>query len=97
MSPPHPRALERNLLPHAGHEFGLWRREVSWKGGLSHEPQRSPGSSAAGPVSVALREMWWRKSATERLNANVVEPGVENVLLVAARLEADAGLGCIAG
>ena len=21
-----PRALERKLLPHAGHEFGLWRR-----------------------------------------------------------------------
>jgi hypothetical protein len=24
------------------HEFGLWRREVSWEGGLSHESQRSP-------------------------------------------------------
>jgi hypothetical protein len=28
--------------PPPGHEFGLWRREVSWERGLSHESQRSP-------------------------------------------------------
>jgi hypothetical protein len=27
------------------HEFGLWRREASWEGGLSHESQRSPAVS----------------------------------------------------
>ena len=45
MSPPHPRARKRKLLPHAGHEFGLWRCDVSWEGGLSHDSQRSPVAS----------------------------------------------------
>jgi len=30
-----PRARNRKLLAHPGHEFGLWRREVSWEGGLA--------------------------------------------------------------
>jgi hypothetical protein len=54
MSPPHPRARKRKLLPHAGHEFGLWHREVSWQGGLSHESQQSPVASppAACPLTA---------------------------------------------
>jgi len=40
-----PRARNRTLLAHSGHEFGLWRREVSWEDGLSHEPQQSPVAS----------------------------------------------------
>ena len=30
-----PRARKRKLLAHPGHEFGLWRHEVSWEGGLA--------------------------------------------------------------
>ena len=49
-----PRALQRKLLPHAGHEFGLWRREVSWEGGLSRKSQQSPvaSPSAACPPTA---------------------------------------------
>ena len=48
--------LETALL--AGHEFGLWRREVSWNRGLSHESQQSavasPRAAASkGPVAHA--------------------------------------------
>jgi hypothetical protein len=57
------RARNRKLLPHAGHEFGLWRREVSWEGGLSHEPQQSAVASppaacrltACRPVAASRR------------------------------------------
>ena len=50
-----PRARKRKLLPHAGHEFGLWRREVSWEGGLSRKSQQSPVVSppAACPPTVS--------------------------------------------
>ena len=34
-----PRARKRKLLAHPSHEFGLWRREVSWERGLPHESQ----------------------------------------------------------
>ena len=49
-----PRARNRKLLAHPGHEFGLWRREVSWEGGLSHEPQQLPVASppAVCPLTV---------------------------------------------
>ena len=35
-------ARKGKFLPHPGHELGLWHREVSWEGDLSHELQRSP-------------------------------------------------------
>ncbi len=58
-----PRARNRKLLPQPGHEFGLWRRAVSWEGGLSHEPQQSSGASpptvcpptACPPVAASRR------------------------------------------
>ena len=57
MSPPHPRALERKLLPRPGHEFGLWRRAVSWEGGLSRKSQQSPvvSPNAACPPTASGR------------------------------------------
>jgi len=45
MSPPHPRARKRKVLAQPSHEFGLWRREVSWNRGLSHESQQSAVAS----------------------------------------------------
>jgi hypothetical protein len=49
-----PRARKRKLLPHPGHEFGLWRREVSWEGSLSHEsqPWQVASPSAACPPTA---------------------------------------------
>ena len=48
-----PRALQRNLLPHAGHEFGLWRREGPWTErfrflGREHRNRQRPGSLRSG-------------------------------------------------
>ncbi len=54
-----PRARKRKLLAHPSHEFGLWRREVSWESGLSHESQQSPVASppAASPPAAASRRL----------------------------------------
>jgi len=51
-----PRARKRKLLAHPSHEFGLWRREVSWEGGLSHEPQQSPGASPPAAIRSCARD-----------------------------------------
>ena len=47
-------SITGNSSGEPSHEFGLWRREVSWEGGLSHESQRSP---VASPL-----DDWSRKS-----------------------------------
>ena len=53
-----PRARKRKLLPHPCHQFGLWRREVSWERGLPHESQPSPVAcppTACPPVAASRR------------------------------------------
>ena len=58
-----PRALERKLLAHAGHEFGPRNPGGVVGGGLSHESQRSPvvsppaacPSNACPPVAASRR------------------------------------------
>jgi len=76
-----PRALQRKLLAHPSHEFGIWRREVSWEGGLSHEPQLSPGASppaACPPLLPMNGEGRATQGQSKPLDSLVPTPAAEH-------------------
>ena len=63
MSPPHPGHSSGNSSPTRAMSLAQAIREVSWVGGLSHEPQQSPVASppaacpptACRPVAASRR------------------------------------------
>ena len=72
-----PRALQRNLLPHAGHEFGLWRREGPWTErfrflGREHRNRQRPGSLRSGGL-LAGGWLEWRDEAERPVPGYVEE------------------------